>query len=64
MVAPITGGAGQTFSDLVGTTAHWTPDGTALVVAGQDKAIRYDFAKATQEPIELQVQNGIAVLAP
>jgi hypothetical protein len=64
LVAPITGGAGQTFADLVGFGVHWSQDGTALVITGEDKAIRYDLAAALQQPVDVQAQNGVAVLGP
>ncbi len=64
LVAPITGGAGQTFPDLVGFGVHWSVDGTALVITGEDKAIRYDLAAASSQPIDIQAQNGVAVLGP
>jgi hypothetical protein len=64
LVAPITGGTGQTFPDLVGFGVHWSHDGTALVITGEDKAIRYDLAAASQQPIDVQAQNGVAVLGP
>jgi hypothetical protein len=64
LVAPITGGAGQTFPDLVGFGVHWSQDGTALVITGEDKAIRYDLAAASQQPIDVHAQNGVVVLGP
>jgi hypothetical protein len=64
LVAPITGGAGETFPDLVGFGVHWSQDGTALVITGEDKATRYDLAAAAQQPLDLQAQNGVAVLGP
>jgi hypothetical protein len=64
LVAPITGGAGQTFPDLGGAGVQWSPDGTALIVASQEEAIRYDLAAATPHPIEVQAENGVAVLGP
>jgi hypothetical protein len=64
LVAPITGGAGQTFPDLVGAGVQWSQDGTALIVAGQEKAIRYDLATASQQPLDVQAQNGLVVLGP
>jgi hypothetical protein len=64
LVAPITGGAGQTFPDLVGFGVHWSQDGTALVITGEDKAIRYDLAAASQQPVDVQAQNGIVVVGP
>jgi hypothetical protein len=63
LVAPITGGAGQTLSDVVGLAANWSPDGTALVVAGQDKVIRYELVATTQQPsLDVQAQNGVVLL--
>jgi hypothetical protein len=64
LVAPITGGAGQTLPDLVGFGVHWTQDGTALVITGEDKAIRYDLATASSQPIDVQAQSGVVVLGP
>jgi hypothetical protein len=64
LVAPITGGVGQTFPDLVGFGVHWSQDGTALVITGEDKAIRYDLATASSQPIDVQAQNGIVVVGP
>ena len=64
LVAPIAGGTGQTFPDLVGFGVHWSQDGTALVVTGEDKAIRFDLATASQQPIDVQAQNGVVVLGP
>jgi hypothetical protein len=62
LVAPISGGAVQTFPDLVGTGVQWSQDGTALIIAGQETAIRYDLAAATPHPIDVQAQNGVAVV--
>jgi hypothetical protein len=64
LVAPITGGDGQTLPDLAGFGVRWTADGTAVVVAGQGKAIQYDLATASQRPIEVQAENGVVVLGP
>ncbi len=64
LIAPITGGAGQTLPDLVGFGVQWSQDGTALVIASQEKALRYDLTDASQRPIDVQAQNGIAVLGP
>jgi hypothetical protein len=62
LVAPITGGTGQTFPDLVGFGVHWSQDGTALVITGEDKAIRYDLAATSQQPIDVLAQSGVVVL--
>jgi hypothetical protein len=62
LVAPITGGAGQTLADVVGFAAHWSSDGTALVIASQDKALRYDLAAASSNSIDVQAQNGVVLL--
>ena len=62
LVAPITGGTGQTLPDLVGAGVQWSQDGSALIIAGQGKAIRYDLATASQHSIDVQAQNGVAVL--
>jgi hypothetical protein len=62
LVAPITGGTGQIFPDLVGAGVQWRQDGTALVIADQGKAIRFDLATASSQPIDVQAQNGIVVL--
>jgi hypothetical protein len=64
LVAPITGGAGQTYTDLAGAGVQWSQDGTALIVAGLDKAIRYDLATASQRPIDVQAANGVAIIGP
>jgi hypothetical protein len=64
LVAPITGGTGRTLPDLVGAGVQWSQDGTALIVAGQDKTIRYDLVAASQHPIDLQGRNGVVVLGP
>ena len=64
LVAPITGGAGQTLADLIGFGVHWSQDGTALVIADQGKAIRYDLIAASQHRIDLPAQDGVAVLGP
>jgi hypothetical protein len=64
LVAPITGGTGETFPELVGFGVQWTHDGTALVITGEDKAIRYELGPASQYPIDVQAQNGVAILSP
>jgi hypothetical protein len=64
LVAPITGGEGQTFPDLVGASVQWSQDGTALVIAGEERVIRYDLGTASQQPIDVPAQSGVIVLGP